>query len=84
MLKEKMPDLKVVIDLTFTTKYYNSRLLGCFDLKYVKIGTEGQKVPRPKVVDRLISCNFAFIEETILGNEIKESLCISKTFTNSS
>jgi hypothetical protein len=52
MLKDAMPDLKVVIDLTFTTKYYDSKQMDSLDLKYVKIGTEGQKVPKPEVVQR--------------------------------
>jgi len=46
------PDLGLVIDLTFTSRYYDHRELENAGIKYVKIMTIGHQIPEARVVKK--------------------------------
>ena len=50
LLAERQPNLNLVIDLTFTTKYYNPRDLEGSRVNHVKIFAKGHEVPNNQVV----------------------------------
>ena len=50
LLKERQPNLDVVIDLTNTTKYYQPRDLQTSKLKHFKILTKGHALPDENVI----------------------------------
>jgi len=51
-LKETVPELGLVVDLTNTSRYYKAKQLEELGVKYCKIFTKGHEVPDKGVVDK--------------------------------
>jgi len=64
-LQSSLPQLKLVIDLTNTDRYYSVRDLEDRGIRHVKIETEGCKVPGDDVVRQF----FMTVDETFDGSD---------------
>ena len=60
----------MIVDLTFTTKYYNPKYFVDQDIEYQKVFVPGKQVPNSKCVEQFFKVVDKFLEE----NEENEKL----------
>ncbi|XP_023334312.1 RNA/RNP complex-1-interacting phosphatase-like [Eurytemora carolleeae] len=62
-LIQSIPDLGLVIDLTYTSRYYDYRELEAAGLKYSKIMTMGHSIPNHGVIQQFFKSVNSFLAE---------------------